>query len=141
MTFSIFLANLRLCLMKSHLILLLAHICPNYNAFEQGLKFPHNMQTFPCCCRAWVMEKARRSSRMFGGQTANVLHIFAFWSHILKKMFTKCYCEPFHFIFQELHQNIPILNFCWLEYCEVGTNRARTFEVGYIDLSQYQRSY
>jgi hypothetical protein len=41
MTFSIFLANLRLCLMKSHLILLLAHIRPNYNAFEQGLKFPH----------------------------------------------------------------------------------------------------
>jgi hypothetical protein len=39
MTFSIFLANLSLCLMKSHLNLLLAHICPNYNAFKRGLKY------------------------------------------------------------------------------------------------------
>jgi len=41
MTFSIFLANLRLCLMKSHLTLLLAHICPNCSAFKRGLKYLH----------------------------------------------------------------------------------------------------
>ncbi len=81
--------------MKSHLTLLLAHICPNYSAFKQGLKYlslfedcdkiPKNHANFPMLLqsmgdgksqkkfkdvwgdRAWAMEKARRSSRMFGG--------------------------------------------------------------------------
>lgn len=152
MTFSIFLANLSLCLMKSHLTLLLAHICPDYNAFKRGwkylyLKTPKNhanfpMRTFPCCCRAWAMEKARGSSVMFGGQTANALCIFAFWSHILKKMFTKCYCELFHFHFPGTPSNIPILNFCWLEYCEAGYQPSwNLWSWVYRDLSWYQRSY
>ncbi len=127
MTFSIFLANLRLCLMKPHLTLLLTHICPNYNAFEPGLKYlylktphktPKNHANFPMLLlQSMGNGKTQKKFRdVWGGQTANALHIFAFWSHILKKMFTKCCCEPFHFIFQELHQTFPILSFCWLEY-------------------------
>jgi hypothetical protein len=53
MTFSIFMANLRLCLLTSHLTLLLAHICPTYNAFKRGLKYlylktPQNPYKQPC---------------------------------------------------------------------------------------------
>lgn len=125
MTFSIFLANLRLCLMKSHLTLLLAHICPNCSAFKRGLKYlylktpqtPKNHANFPMLLRSMGDGKSQKKFRDVWGTNRQCLtYFFAFWSHILKKIFTKYYCEPFHFI-SFSRNSIKLLNFCWLEHC------------------------